>query len=124
LFLFLYRTDLGTILNRLGEKIDHTSCPPRNQINICRDYTGNVHNILRSSLQAFRRQRFNPEARLDVVFVDSEQTSEGAVDGGGGEAPPERALESGSSEALGWWMAWLIIPLHSELSICNTIKTY
>ena len=70
-------------MNRLGEKIDHTSCPPRNQINICRDYTGNVHNILRSSLQAFRRQRFNPEARLDVVFVDSEQTSEGAVDGGG-----------------------------------------
>ncbi|CAL8378704.1 unnamed protein product [Boreogadus saida] len=76
-------TDLGTILNRLGEKIDHTSCPTSNQIKICRDYTGNVHNILRSSLQAFRRRRFNPEARLDVVFVDSEQTSEGAVDGGG-----------------------------------------
>ncbi|CAL8234386.1 unnamed protein product [Boreogadus saida] len=76
-------TDLGTILNRLGEKIDHTSCPTSNQINICRDYTGNVHNIMRSSLQAFRRRRFNPEARLDVVFVDSEQTSEGAVDGGG-----------------------------------------
>ncbi|CAL8388295.1 unnamed protein product [Boreogadus saida] len=69
-------TDLGTILNRLGENFDHTSCPTSNQINICRDYTGNVHNILRSSLQAFRRRRFNPEARLDVVFVDSEQTSE------------------------------------------------
>ena len=38
---------------------------------------------MRSSLQAFRRRRFNPEARLDVVFVDSEQTSEGAGDGGG-----------------------------------------
>lgn len=38
---------------------------------------------MKSTLQAFRRRWFNPEARLDVVFVDSDQTSEGAVDGGG-----------------------------------------
>nr|XP_055030745.1 uncharacterized protein LOC129419609 isoform X2 [Misgurnus anguillicaudatus] len=76
-------TDLKTILNRLGEKIDHTSCPASNHINICRDYTGNVHNILKSTVQAFKRRKFNPEARLDVIFVDSEQISEGSVDGGG-----------------------------------------
>ncbi|XP_025758213.1 uncharacterized protein LOC102079890 isoform X2 [Oreochromis niloticus] len=77
------RADLKTILNGLWAKIDNTSCPTSNQINICRDYTGNVHNIMKSTLQAFRRRRFNPAARLDVVFVDSEKTSEGAVDGGG-----------------------------------------
>lgn len=38
---------------------------------------------MKSTLQAFRRWRFNPAARLDVVFVNSEKTSEGAVDGGG-----------------------------------------
>ncbi|XP_055075369.2 uncharacterized protein [Misgurnus anguillicaudatus] len=76
-------TDLKTILNRLGEKIDHTSCPASNHINIYRDYTGNVHNILKSTVQAFKRRKFNPEARLDVIFVDSEQISEGSVDGGG-----------------------------------------
>lgn len=77
------QTDLSTILSRLGEKIDHTSCPTSNQINICRDYSGNIHNLMKSALQAFKRRRFNPEARLDVIFVDSEQKSEGAVDGGG-----------------------------------------
>ncbi|KAF0024597.1 hypothetical protein F2P81_023399 [Scophthalmus maximus] len=42
----IQRTDLRNILNRLGEKIDHNSCPTSNQINICRGYTGNIHNIL------------------------------------------------------------------------------
>lgn len=67
-------------MNRLGKKTDHTSCPTSNQVN---NHTGNVHNIMTSSLQAFGQQRFNPEAKLDVVFVDVEQAAEGAVDGGG-----------------------------------------
>ncbi|KAF0023434.1 hypothetical protein F2P81_024064 [Scophthalmus maximus] len=74
-------TDLKDILNRFREKIDHTSCPTSNQINICSDYTGNVHNLMKSTLQAFGRRHFNPEAILDVFFVDCEKTSEGAVDG-------------------------------------------
>lgn len=36
---------------------------------------------MKSTLQAFGRRHFNPEAILDVFFVDCEKTSEGAVDG-------------------------------------------
>lgn len=66
-----------------GRKLITLHALPSNQINICRDYTANVHNIMKSTLQAFRRRRFNPAARFDVVFVNNEKTSEGAVDGGG-----------------------------------------
>lgn len=37
----------------------------------------------RCSLRAFKRRRFNPEAKLDIVFVDAEENGEGAVDEGG-----------------------------------------
>ncbi|XP_065096775.1 G2/M phase-specific E3 ubiquitin-protein ligase-like [Paramisgurnus dabryanus] len=42
-----------------------------------------VQAIPTPTVQAFKRRKFNPEARLDVIFVDSEQISEGSVDGGG-----------------------------------------
>lgn len=83
LHLFPHRIDLGTVLDGLMEKVDFKTAPTSNQINICRDYTGNVHNLMKSSLQAFGRRRFNPEAKLDIVFVDKDEKTEGAVDGGG-----------------------------------------
>ncbi|XP_043983724.1 G2/M phase-specific E3 ubiquitin-protein ligase-like [Gambusia affinis] len=39
--------------------------------------------ILECSLHAFRRRRFDPAAKLDVIFVDEEDNAEGAVDEGG-----------------------------------------
>lgn len=65
------------ILKKLHSRIDLSCCPTSNQINVSRD------NILQGSLQAFKRRRFNPEARLDVIFVDSDGVGEGAVDEGG-----------------------------------------
>ncbi|XP_048036146.1 G2/M phase-specific E3 ubiquitin-protein ligase [Megalobrama amblycephala] len=65
------------ILKKLHSRIDLSCCPTCNQINVSRD------NILQGSLQAFKRRRFNPEARLDVIFVDSDGVGEGAVDEGG-----------------------------------------
>ncbi|XP_048063959.1 G2/M phase-specific E3 ubiquitin-protein ligase-like isoform X2 [Megalobrama amblycephala] len=76
------KTNLQTILSRLSAKIDDDS-PTSNQINAVRDYKGNTHNILRSTVQAFSRRRFNLGARLDVIFVDDTKAAEGAVDGGG-----------------------------------------
>ena len=35
------------------------------------------------SLRAFKRKHFNPEAKLDIVFVDEDDNGEGAVDEGG-----------------------------------------
>ncbi|KAA0724081.1 G2/M phase-specific E3 ubiquitin-protein ligase [Triplophysa tibetana] len=69
--------DLQTILKKLLCKVDKSFCPTSNQINVCRD------NILQCSLQAFKRRWFNPEAKLDIVFVDAEENGEGAVDEGG-----------------------------------------
>ncbi|XP_051724166.1 uncharacterized protein LOC127499186 isoform X2 [Ctenopharyngodon idella] len=76
------KTNLQTILSLLSAKIDDDS-PTSNQINVVRDYKGNTHNILRSTVQAFSRRRFNLGARLDVIFVDDTKAAEGAVDGGG-----------------------------------------
>ncbi|XP_052413120.1 uncharacterized protein LOC127958334 [Carassius gibelio] len=76
------KTNLQTILSLLSAKIDDDS-PTSNQINVVRDYKGNTHNILRSTVQAFSRRRFNLGARLDVIFVDDTKVAEGAVDGGG-----------------------------------------
>ncbi|XP_059375629.1 uncharacterized protein LOC132112055 isoform X2 [Carassius carassius] len=76
------KTNLQTILSLLSAKIDDDS-PTSNQINVVRDYKGNTHNILRSTVQAFSRRRFNLGARLDVTFVDDTKAAEGAVDGGG-----------------------------------------
>ncbi|KAI7789966.1 putative G2/M phase-specific E3 ubiquitin-protein ligase-like [Triplophysa rosa] len=69
--------DLQMILEKLHSRVDLSSCATSNQINVIRD------NLLQGSLQAFKRRRFNPGARLDVVFVDSDGVGEGAVDEGG-----------------------------------------
>ncbi|XP_058625944.1 uncharacterized protein LOC131536818 [Onychostoma macrolepis] len=71
------QVDLQMILKKLHSRVDLSCCPTSNQINVCRD------NILQGSLQAFKRRRFNPEARLDVIFVDSDGVGEGEVDEGG-----------------------------------------
>ncbi|XP_042610340.1 uncharacterized protein LOC109064769 [Cyprinus carpio] len=68
--------DLQTIL-KMVSKVDGRFCPTSNQINVCRD------NVLLCSLRAFKRRFFNPEAKLDVVFVDEDDNGEGAVDEGG-----------------------------------------
>ncbi|CAM4652439.1 unnamed protein product [Leuciscus chuanchicus] len=65
------------ILKKLHSRVDLSCCPTSNQINVSRD------NILQGSLLAFKRRRFNPEARLDVIFVDSDGVGEGAIDDGG-----------------------------------------
>jgi len=65
------------ILKKLYSRVDLSCCPTSNQINVSRE------NILQGSLHAFKRRRFNPEARLDVIFVDSDGVGEGAVDDGG-----------------------------------------
>lgn len=71
------RTELQAILAKLVSKVDFTTCPTSNQINTCRD------RILNCSIQAFKRHRFDPGAKLDIVFVDNDGVSEGAVDEGG-----------------------------------------
>ncbi len=68
---------MQTILTKLVNKVDFSSCPISNQINVCRD------NILNGSIQAFKRLRFDPASKLDIVFVDADGESEGAVDEGG-----------------------------------------
>ncbi|CAM4610246.1 unnamed protein product [Leuciscus chuanchicus] len=72
------KVDLQTILKKLQSKIDgNINSPTANQINVFRE------NILQCSLQAVKRRRFNPQAKLDVVFVDAEKNGEGAIDEGG-----------------------------------------
>lgn len=61
----------------MSNKVDFTAAPISNQINVTRC------NILDSGIRAFRRQRFNPEAKLDVVFRDADGIGEGAADEGG-----------------------------------------
>ncbi|XP_067271635.1 uncharacterized protein [Pseudorasbora parva] len=70
-------TQLKSILIKLVSRVDFTSCPTTNQINVSRD------RIFHGSVQAFKRRRFDPAAKLDIVFVDNEGVSEGAVDEGG-----------------------------------------
>ncbi|XP_067271191.1 coagulation factor V-like [Pseudorasbora parva] len=69
--------DLQTILRKLVSKVDGNVCSSSNQINVCRN------NVFLCSLRAFKRRFFNPEAKLDVVFVDENDNGEGAVDEGG-----------------------------------------
>uniref|UniRef100_A0A9J7ZWW0 HECT domain-containing protein n=1 Tax=Cyprinus carpio carpio TaxID=630221 RepID=A0A9J7ZWW0_CYPCA len=72
-----YDVDLKSLLNTMSNKVDFTAAPISNQINVTRC------NILDSGIRAFRRQRFNPEAKLDVVFRDADGIGEGAADEGG-----------------------------------------
>ncbi|XP_032363460.1 G2/M phase-specific E3 ubiquitin-protein ligase [Etheostoma spectabile] len=58
-------------------KVDGSFCPSSNQINVCR------YNVFLCSLRSFKLRSFNPEAKLNVVFVDEDDNGEGAVDQGG-----------------------------------------
>ncbi|XP_041844497.1 uncharacterized protein LOC121642078 isoform X2 [Melanotaenia boesemani] len=69
--------NLGNILLKLNSHVDADSSQVSNQINICRD------SVFDCSLRAFNRKNFNPEAKLDVVFIDNGENAEGAVDEGG-----------------------------------------
>ena len=65
---------LQTTLNKLVSKVDGSFSPTRNQINATRS------DVLLCSLRALKREHFNPEAEMDVVFVDEDDNGEGAVD--------------------------------------------
>ncbi|KAA0720538.1 hypothetical protein E1301_Tti020677 [Triplophysa tibetana] len=69
--------DLKSLLTQMLSTVDFTFAPASNQINTTRG------NILESAIRAFRRQRFNPGAKLDVVFRDDDGAGEGAADEGG-----------------------------------------
>ena len=66
-----------TILQSLTQKLEFGDPPISNLINVMRD------SVLQSALRAFGRARFDPQKTVNVVFVDSENVGEGAVDMGG-----------------------------------------
>lgn len=69
-------TDIGDIIKKLQQHIERE--PPRaNIINVYRE------DVLDCAVQAFQRQRFNAEARIDVAFVNVQGRWEGSVDEGG-----------------------------------------
>lgn len=61
----------------LRSQVDDRPAPPHNCINVTRE------SVLESAFRALRRQHFNPQHRIDIVFIDSAGQSEGAVDDGG-----------------------------------------
>ena len=61
----------------MSSMVDSTSTPDGNQMNILRD------NVFECALRGFRRARFNPEAKLDVVYRNADGIGEGAADEGG-----------------------------------------
>ncbi|XP_010786138.1 uncharacterized protein [Notothenia coriiceps] len=71
-----YVHELETTLMGLQAKIKEQSSRA-NQINVFRGEE------LDCALRAFARSTFDPEARIDVVFIDIEGVGEGAVDEGG-----------------------------------------
>lgn len=74
----VFRLDFKTILEALRDKVDlNNDGPIANQINVVRS------KVLETTLRAMTRRSFNPSRRMNVVFVDSCGTGEGAVDDGG-----------------------------------------
>ena len=69
--------DLKQLMQLMSSMVDITSTPDANQMNILRD------NVFECALRGFRRARFNPEAKLDVVFRDANGIEEEAADKGG-----------------------------------------
>lgn len=71
-------TKLQCIMTTLSMNLDKESQPPSaNNINVLRT------DILGSAFRAFRREKFDPKLKLDIVFVDTCGQGEGAVDNGG-----------------------------------------
>ncbi|KAL7408084.1 hypothetical protein ABVT39_018006 [Epinephelus coioides] len=69
--------DVISLLRQLRSQLHVGVPPPSNSVNIMRD------SVLESGFRAFGRQRFSPAHRLNVVFIDSDGITEGAVDDGG-----------------------------------------
>lgn len=68
--------DVGDLLRSLRCKIRDTPITA-NQINAVRGEE------LDCAMRAFSRRHFDPESKIDVVFMDAEGVGEGAVDEGG-----------------------------------------
>ncbi|XP_028449616.1 G2/M phase-specific E3 ubiquitin-protein ligase-like isoform X2 [Perca flavescens] len=71
------RPDLISVLKNITSRLDSGVPPRSNSVNVMRE------SVLESAFRAFRRPRFSPDHRLNVVFVDVDGTTEGAVDDGG-----------------------------------------
>ncbi|XP_072572652.1 G2/M phase-specific E3 ubiquitin-protein ligase-like isoform X2 [Paramormyrops kingsleyae] len=69
--------DVMSILKNISSQLDTGEHPQSNNVNVTRD------SVLESAFRTFRRQRFSPAHRLNVVFVDTDGITEGAVDDGG-----------------------------------------
>ncbi len=68
--------DIGDIMRSLQSRVRQRSLPA-NQVNVLRGEEFDC------AVRAFSRSAFDPESRLDVVFVDENGVGEGAVDEGG-----------------------------------------
>lgn len=77
MFSVLFSVTLDDLLRGMIGKVDLSMCPTANQINVVRE------DIFDCAMRAFRRQRFNPAAKIDVIFLDADGTGEGAADEGG-----------------------------------------
>ncbi|KAG9259587.1 hypothetical protein AMEX_G27908 [Astyanax mexicanus] len=68
--------DIAAALQTLKARVHHLA-PTANQINVLRDEE------FECALRAFNRPTFDPESKLDIVFIDEDGRGEGAVDDGG-----------------------------------------
>ncbi|XP_049334036.1 uncharacterized protein LOC125801403 isoform X1 [Astyanax mexicanus] len=68
--------DISAALQTLKARVYHLA-PTANQINVLRDEE------FECALRAFNRPTFDPESKLDIVFIDEDGRGEGAVDDGG-----------------------------------------
>lgn len=71
------RLDVSVLLRNLHSQIDMGNCPTHNLINVCRD------DIMGCAVRALEPPLLNPLKKIDVMFVDDWEMSEGAVDDGG-----------------------------------------
>nr|XP_023686488.1 uncharacterized protein LOC111853611 [Paramormyrops kingsleyae] len=65
--------DIAARLKTLKLRV-HRLTPPANQINVLRNEEFDC------ALRAFRRPAFDPESKLDIIFIDEDGQGEGAID--------------------------------------------
>nr|XP_023669462.1 uncharacterized protein LOC111844854 isoform X2 [Paramormyrops kingsleyae] len=68
--------DVASALKTLKSRVHHLA-PTANQINVLRNEEFDC------ALRAFRRPAFDPESKLDIVFIDEDGLGDGAADDGG-----------------------------------------
>nr|XP_023665910.1 uncharacterized protein LOC111842969 isoform X2 [Paramormyrops kingsleyae] len=68
--------DIAARLKTLKSRVHHLT-PPANQINVLRNEEFDC------ALRAFRRPAFDPESKLDIIFIDEDGQGEGAIYEGG-----------------------------------------